>query len=311
MGGAEEPLPQDDRRRRSSSRSRSTAARFLRDGDVLLWDARGARGGRRADRPARRDDRPSRRARRASHPRSRCAPASSSATRWATSIGRRWSRAAVVYVPLTVDRKVMASVMKTHRFEGIRYEFVPGARGRALPRAARVAPAVRRRGGAGARTRTRVRRDRAETGRATPATGAAPTDPHRCHHSPPAARSAMTGEMTASGAGAALLARHAAVRRFDVSDRRRSRSPAGSNRPSSSGVVPTRRRSAPSRAPRSSRRRRGDGIALHRRASRGGGRRPRRRSSGSTRRCSRASSRARRGRCRCAWAGSSPRWACR
>ena len=33
---------------------------------------------------------------------------------------------AVVYVPLTVDRKVMASVMSTHRFEGIRYEFVPG-----------------------------------------------------------------------------------------------------------------------------------------------------------------------------------------
>jgi urease accessory protein len=32
----------------------------------------------------------------------------------------------LVYVPLTVDRKVMASVMDTHRFEGIRYEFVPG-----------------------------------------------------------------------------------------------------------------------------------------------------------------------------------------
>jgi urease accessory protein len=31
-----------------------------------------------------------------------------------------------VYVPLTVDRKVMASVMNTHRFESIRYEFVPG-----------------------------------------------------------------------------------------------------------------------------------------------------------------------------------------
>ncbi len=31
-----------------------------------------------------------------------------------------------VYVPLTVDRKVMASVMNTHHFEGIRYEFVPG-----------------------------------------------------------------------------------------------------------------------------------------------------------------------------------------
>jgi urease accessory protein len=33
----------------------------------------------------------------------------------------------LVYVPLTVDRKVMASVMNTHRFEGIRYEFVPGS----------------------------------------------------------------------------------------------------------------------------------------------------------------------------------------
>ena len=32
----------------------------------------------------------------------------------------------LVYVPLTVDRKVMASVMNTHRFEGIRYEFVRG-----------------------------------------------------------------------------------------------------------------------------------------------------------------------------------------
>jgi len=31
-----------------------------------------------------------------------------------------------VYVPLTVDRKVMSSVMNTHRFEGIRYEFAPG-----------------------------------------------------------------------------------------------------------------------------------------------------------------------------------------
>jgi urease accessory protein len=32
----------------------------------------------------------------------------------------------LVYVPLTVDRKVMTSVMNTHRFEGIRFEFVPG-----------------------------------------------------------------------------------------------------------------------------------------------------------------------------------------
>jgi urease accessory protein len=31
-----------------------------------------------------------------------------------------------VFVPLTVDRKVMSAVMNTHRFESIRYEFVPG-----------------------------------------------------------------------------------------------------------------------------------------------------------------------------------------
>lgn len=32
-----------------------------------------------------------------------------------------------VYVPLTVDRKVMASVMKTHAFEGITCDFIPGS----------------------------------------------------------------------------------------------------------------------------------------------------------------------------------------
>ena len=32
-----------------------------------------------------------------------------------------------VYVPLTADRKVMTSVMRTHGFEGIRYEFVAGS----------------------------------------------------------------------------------------------------------------------------------------------------------------------------------------
>lgn len=32
-----------------------------------------------------------------------------------------------VFVPLTVDRKVMASVMKTHAFPDIHYDFVPGA----------------------------------------------------------------------------------------------------------------------------------------------------------------------------------------
>ena len=32
-----------------------------------------------------------------------------------------------VYVPLTVDRKVMASVMRTHAFAGISYEFIAGS----------------------------------------------------------------------------------------------------------------------------------------------------------------------------------------
>lgn len=35
-------------------------------------------------------------------------------------------KGAKVYVPMAVDRKVMASVMKTHAFEGISYEFIPG-----------------------------------------------------------------------------------------------------------------------------------------------------------------------------------------
>jgi len=32
-----------------------------------------------------------------------------------------------VFVPLTVDRKVMSSVMKTHNLTGVRYDFAPGA----------------------------------------------------------------------------------------------------------------------------------------------------------------------------------------
>lgn len=31
-----------------------------------------------------------------------------------------------IYVPLTVDRKVMASVMKTHAFQNVTYDFIPG-----------------------------------------------------------------------------------------------------------------------------------------------------------------------------------------
>jgi len=36
-------------------------------------------------------------------------------------------KGARVFVPLTVDRQVMASVMKTHAFQGIEYEFAPGS----------------------------------------------------------------------------------------------------------------------------------------------------------------------------------------
>lgn len=36
-------------------------------------------------------------------------------------------KGAAVYVPLTVDRQVMASVMKTHAFVGVSYEFIPGS----------------------------------------------------------------------------------------------------------------------------------------------------------------------------------------
>ena len=32
-----------------------------------------------------------------------------------------------VFIPLTVDKKVMSSVMKTHAFRGITYNFVPGS----------------------------------------------------------------------------------------------------------------------------------------------------------------------------------------
>jgi len=35
-------------------------------------------------------------------------------------------KGATMYVPLTVDRKVMDSVMRTHDFAGIRHQFIPG-----------------------------------------------------------------------------------------------------------------------------------------------------------------------------------------
>lgn len=36
-------------------------------------------------------------------------------------------KGSTIYVPLTVDHKVMRSVMKTHDFEGVSYDFSPGA----------------------------------------------------------------------------------------------------------------------------------------------------------------------------------------
>ena len=98
---------------------------FLRDGDVLLWD--GATGSAVVARISLRDvmiiylDQ-------------LAAQDPEYTMRTCLELGhalgnQHWPalvKGARVFVPLTVDHKVMASVMKTHRFEGIRYEFVPG-----------------------------------------------------------------------------------------------------------------------------------------------------------------------------------------
>jgi urease accessory protein len=98
---------------------------FLRDGDVLLWDADAARAVVTAislrdvmivhlDQLAAQDP----------------AYAMRTCVELGHALGNQHWPALVkgtrVFVPLTVDHNVMASVMKTHRFEGIRYEFVPG-----------------------------------------------------------------------------------------------------------------------------------------------------------------------------------------
>jgi urease accessory protein len=97
-----------------------------------------------------------------------------------------------VYVPLTVDRKVMASVMNTHRFEGIRFEFVPG--GAVVPY---LAPHESRRlfGGAEGPVHTHtqdryVAVDR-ETGRAY---GRAPVSAHAPPHALPHAAASPDAE---------------------------------------------------------------------------------------------------------------------
>jgi urease accessory protein len=98
---------------------------FLRNGDVLLWDAEAARAV--VAQISLRDVM-------IVHLDALSAIAPEIAMRTCVELGhalgnQHWPalvKGNRVYVPLTVDRKVMASVMNTHRFESIRYEFVPG-----------------------------------------------------------------------------------------------------------------------------------------------------------------------------------------
>jgi urease accessory protein len=98
---------------------------FIRDGDVLLWDAHATTAV----------------VARISlcevmivHLDGLTHPTSEIAMRTCVELGhalgnQHWPalvKGGVVFVPVTVDRKVMASVMDSHRFEGVRYEFVPG-----------------------------------------------------------------------------------------------------------------------------------------------------------------------------------------
>ncbi len=98
---------------------------FMRDGDVLLWDGQASRAV--VARISLRDVM-------IVHLDGLASLAPELAMRTCVELGhalgnQHWPalvKGNCVYVPLTVDRKVMASVMNTHRFEGIRYEFVPG-----------------------------------------------------------------------------------------------------------------------------------------------------------------------------------------
>jgi urease accessory protein len=98
---------------------------FMRDGDVLLWDAKAARAV--VARISLRDVM-------IIHLDAMGQVAPEIVLRTCVELGhalgnQHWPalvKGDRVYVPLTVDRKVMSSVMNTHRFEGIRYEFVPG-----------------------------------------------------------------------------------------------------------------------------------------------------------------------------------------
>jgi urease accessory protein len=98
---------------------------FMRDGDVLVWDEPARRAV--VARIALRDVM-------VIHLDGMSGAAPEIALRTCVELGhalgnQHWPalvKGSRVFVPLTVDRKVMSSVMNTHRFEGIRYEFVPG-----------------------------------------------------------------------------------------------------------------------------------------------------------------------------------------
>jgi urease accessory protein len=98
---------------------------FLRDGDVLMWDAAAAKGV--VARISLRDVMVIHLDGLGSQPQD---IAMRTCLELGHALGNQHWPALVkdsrVFVPLTVDRKVMASVMNTHRFEDIRYEFVPG-----------------------------------------------------------------------------------------------------------------------------------------------------------------------------------------
>ena len=145
-GGAEEPTAEDDRGRsrgRDLPRSRDPTPR--RRHPVL---GRGApHRHRRAHRP---EGRPGHRSR----ARSLDGPREVSMARCVElghALGNQHWPAVVkgtrVYVPLTVARAVMASVMKTHAFEGVTYALRTRRGGHSLPGAARGPAAVRRRRG--------------------------------------------------------------------------------------------------------------------------------------------------------------------
>lgn len=136
IGATIETLPLDhweaqkNRFRKKSAAGRELAVSldrgaFLRDGDILLWDEGAACAV--VARISLRDVM-------IIHLDTLAEQGGEFATRTCIELGhalgnQHWPalvKGTRVFVPLTVDRKVMASVMNTHRFEGIRYEFVPG-----------------------------------------------------------------------------------------------------------------------------------------------------------------------------------------